>query len=127
MFMKRFILIFLIFSYSFSSTQAYQLLKLPVLVEHYISHKKSSEMTFWEFIKIHYLQEMKKDADFAKDQKLPFKTVENNASFTCLAIADFQKYNYKPFEFFALKKYNIQHQNLNSRLLDKGLFRPPRA
>ena len=49
------------------------------------------------------------DDDFAKDQKLPFKTVENNASFSCVAIADFQKYNYKPLEFFVLKKYNIKY------------------
>lgn len=125
--MKRLVLIFLILSYAFTSTQAYQLLKLPAFFEHYISHQKNSKMNFINYIKVHYFQKIQIDDDFAKDQKLPFKTVENNASFTCIAIAEFQKFNYKPIEFFIIKKYNVKHQNLFSTLLDKGLFRPPRA
>lgn len=125
--MKRLILICLIVMYTFSSTQAYQLLKLPALIEHYFSHKNTdNNMNFYEFIKIHYLQKMHEDADFAKDQKLPFKSVENYASFACVAIADFNKYNLKPAGFFVVKKYKVENQNLLSALLVKGLFRPPR-
>ena len=118
---------FLIVMYTLSSTQAYQLLKLPTLVEHYITHKKKdNNMSFYEFIKIHYLQELHEDADFAKDQKLPFKSVENSSSFICLALDEFIKYDLQPANYFIIKKYQIEDQNLLYPLLIKGLFRPPR-
>ena len=58
--------------YLFSTTELYQFLKIPILIEHFIEHKSQNEkMTFLNFLKMHYDNPVK-DADFEKDQKLPF-------------------------------------------------------
>ena len=58
-----------------SATEIYQLLKLPLLVEHYLEHKKEkNDMSIWEFLHIHYAQRIVYDKDYEKDMKLPFKS-----------------------------------------------------
>lgn len=65
-------------SYVFSATELSQLLKLPTLVTHYIEHKEQNqELSFWQFLCIHYAKGNVKYADYDKDMKLPFKTSDN--------------------------------------------------
>ncbi|MCA6450216.1 MAG: hypothetical protein IM584_01370 [Chitinophagaceae bacterium] len=73
--MKRLIAISFLSIYLFSTTEMYQLVKLPLLVEHFIEHKqKKSDLTLWEFLCLHYKPTTEKDSDYAKDMKLPFKS-----------------------------------------------------
>lgn len=61
--------------YLFSTTEAYQLLKLPVVFQHYQEHKKESRsITFLEFLDMHYMHGSPRDADYARDMQLPFKS-----------------------------------------------------
>jgi hypothetical protein len=60
--------------YLLGSTEAYQLLKIGYLVEHYLEHKNASDLSLLEFIDVHYLQPTVVDADYAEDMKLPFKS-----------------------------------------------------
>lgn len=70
--MKKWISIVLLSLYLFSTTELYQLLKIPVLIEHFIEHKEQNpEITLRAFIKMHYDHPVK-DADYQTDQKLPF-------------------------------------------------------
>ncbi len=58
--------------YLFSTTELYQLLKMPILIEHYIQHKsQNNNITLFKFLKMHYDHPIK-DADYEQDQKLPF-------------------------------------------------------
>jgi hypothetical protein len=62
----------------FSATELSQLLKLPTLVHHFIEHKEQNqELSFWQFLCIHYAKGNVKYADYDKDMKLPFKTSDN--------------------------------------------------
>ena len=55
-----------------STTELYQLLKIPDLIEHYWEHKAlNPEMSLTAFLKTHYDHPVK-DKDYRKDQKLPF-------------------------------------------------------
>ena len=56
------------------STEAYQLLKIGYLVEHYFEHKDANDLSLVEFIDVHYIQPSVVDADYAEDMKLPFKS-----------------------------------------------------
>ncbi len=70
--MKKWISILLLSLYLVSTTELYQLLKIPTLIEHFIEHRgDNSEMTLISFLKMHYDHPVK-DADYQKDQKLPF-------------------------------------------------------
>lgn len=70
--MKKLISILLLFLYLVSTTELYQLLKIPELVEHYFEHKElNPDMTLTAFLKTHYDHPVK-DRDYGKDQRLPF-------------------------------------------------------
>ncbi|KFF11290.1 hypothetical protein N6B72_01115 [Chryseobacterium soli] len=70
--MRKFISIILLSFYLVSTTELYQLLKIPVLIEHFMEHKEqNAEMTLMSFLKMHYDHPVK-DADYQTDQKLPF-------------------------------------------------------
>jgi hypothetical protein len=60
--------------YLLGSTEAYQLLKIGYLVEHYFEHKDANDLSLVEFIDVHYIQPSVVDADYAEDMKLPFKS-----------------------------------------------------
>lgn len=53
-------------------TPAGQLLKLPVLVEHYIKHQQREGVSFAKFLATHYATNHR-DADFPEDEQLPFR------------------------------------------------------
>lgn len=66
--------IFFLICYVFSATELSQLLKLPILIEHYIEHKQIQEsLSVWQFLYIHYADSDLIDADSEHDLELPFK------------------------------------------------------
>lgn len=70
--MKKIISILLLCLYLVTTTELYQLFKIPDLIEHYYEHKAlNPEMTVTAFFKTHYDHPVK-DGDYRKDQKLPF-------------------------------------------------------
>ncbi|QEC69935.1 hypothetical protein FRZ67_22515 [Panacibacter ginsenosidivorans] len=77
--------IFLVSLYLFGATDAYQLLKLPALINHYIEHRgEDPSMNFISFIHLHYQGKIVIDADFQQDMKLPFKTTNTDC---CVAMS----------------------------------------
>ncbi len=72
--MKRFPAILLLLVLAFHQTELHQILKLPILVEHYYEHREwDKDITLFEFLKEHYLHD-KIDADYQRDMQLPFKS-----------------------------------------------------
>ena len=69
--MKRILSIALISFYIISFTEVHQLIRLPLLVVHFIEHKAlSRDITFFEFLELHYSTETAHDD---RDMQLPFK------------------------------------------------------
>jgi hypothetical protein len=68
----------LILFYLLATTELNQLLKLPLLVGHYLEHQTNTEnLSIYQFLYIHYANGNVKDADYEKDMKLPFKANNN--------------------------------------------------
>jgi len=62
----------------FKCNIAGEFFKLGNLVQHFMAHKShNSDMSVYDFVDIHYLQETKVDEDFADDMSLPFKSSDN--------------------------------------------------
>ena len=75
--LRKIISISLLSMYLLCATELHQLLKLPLLMEHFVEHKKENrDLTLWGYLCIHYAHGAVEDADHAKDMKLPFKSNE---------------------------------------------------
>ena len=99
-----------------ATTELYQLLKLPFLVEHFVEHKKQNKhITLIDFLYLHYANGNVKDADYEKDMKLPFKTYSNHVSLNIIGIVA----NSIMKEVFRLKSNFIQ---LKLNILSKESF-----
>lgn len=73
--MRKRIAILFLSIYLCSTTEAHELLKIPVVFQHFIEHQKEDpSISALQFFQIHYLQGNVKDKDYDRDMQLPFKT-----------------------------------------------------
>jgi len=73
--MRRRFAYILLALYLCTATEAYQLLKLPLLAVHFIQHcKEDPKMTVLAFLEMHYAEAVVYDDDWQQDMQLPFKT-----------------------------------------------------
>lgn len=75
---KRIIYIF-IFLIASNSSFVQQFYKLPILIEHFQEHQKLQNVSFVDFLSMHYWGEDLNDNDDDRDMKLPFKTINNSS------------------------------------------------
>lgn len=61
----------------FSFAEFHNLLKIPVLIEHFKEHQQlDAEISFWSFIKLHYFDPLVVDEDYQRDRQLPFRDTD---------------------------------------------------
>lgn len=71
---KRKIAIALTLVYLFTATELNQLWKLPIFISHFIEHRQESpNITVVDFVALHYFSGDERDADYARDEQLPFR------------------------------------------------------
>lgn len=81
--LKKFIAIAFMSVYLLSTTELYQLVKIPALVEHFMEHRQEDQgITLWDFLCMHYAHGIVRDADYEKDMKLPFKSHDYSVGLT---------------------------------------------
>ena len=68
--MKKGFAIFFLVLYVVSTTQVIEILKLPMLLSHFQDHRiQDKEISFLDFLEIHYLNKNPIDEDYAQDMK----------------------------------------------------------
>ncbi|MDX5437572.1 MAG: hypothetical protein LPK03_10280 [Pontibacter sp.] len=79
--MKQSVAIVFLLVYLFAGSTLQQLMKVPVLLEHYREHKAMDQhISMLGFFTMHYLSGAVKDADYARDMQLPYKSAEQASS-----------------------------------------------
>ena len=123
---KKLLSISLLSLYLVSATELHQLLKLPILIEHFNEHKaKDNELSFLDFLSLHYNQEFDHDNT---DNKLPFKSHSNCASASIIAfIAPPFVIDLAKPTFFEPKTLAIFHQVIFKSSVISTIWQPPRA
>ena len=126
--MKRIIALTFLSLYLISTTELHQLLKLPALANHFSEHQqKDKSITLWKFLCIHYANGNVKDADYDKDSKLPFKTLDTCNSSNHITLLPEQKFCFNaillPSEEKVVSKYYPSF--INSTFL-KSIWQPPK-
>lgn len=121
--MRTLAAIILLFLFTTTQTPLGQLLKLPLLIEHYRKHKKLDDVSFLKFLNDHYAADHN-DADRPEDEQLPFKTVLlqsiGSALVPDIVTTDFALTPNGPAKML-LQKFYILQQHLCS------IFHPPRV
>lgn len=124
--MRRLISIVLLSFYLVSTTELYQLLKIPVLIEHFLQHKgQNKNITLIDFLKMHYDHPVK-DADYQTDQKLPFVSHANLLSvvFIINPSVDFH-FTDKTYNAPGIKKTFYKSILYNKEILN-SIWEPPK-
>ncbi|MFM1930178.1 MAG: hypothetical protein RL387_1506 [Bacteroidota bacterium] len=127
--MKRFVTILLMSLYLLGATEAYQLLKVPYLVEHYKTHKQYNDgLSFSKFIDMHYFTNQTYDSDYQQDMQLPFKSSNRTVSLLNFVSLFIPKQSVQPLIVFSESNNYIlldDEKHLSNAL--KNIFQPPKA
>ncbi|WP_276361693.1 hypothetical protein [Daejeonella sp. H1SJ63] len=126
--MKKAISILLLSAFLISTTELYQILKLPLLIEHFAEHKRLNEgTTLWTFLKIHYSNNNIRYGDYDKDMRLPFKSHDGCVNILSPTFAP-TLYSYKvakPFES-EINTFKAQYKIFFKSAYLSNIWQPPR-
>jgi hypothetical protein len=122
--MLRFAAIGLFLIYLVSFTEFKEVLRLPVLIQHYGEHKDQvGEMSFLEFLVMHYETD---EAHDDMDNKLPFKDCGH--SFTGQVIMlPIQKFSLSEQIEASTPAYQFFYLQHEPELIATDIFQPPKS
>jgi hypothetical protein len=115
--------------YLISLTELNQLVKIPVLIEHFIEHKeKNTELSLWQFLDMHYAHGDVKDADYDRDMQLPFKSHDGCISslMPVFVPGSFSLILERPIPLENNNYFIYTEQFLNSAFLS-SIWQPPKS
>ncbi|HMU08256.1 MAG TPA: hypothetical protein PKC37_10120 [Kaistella sp.] len=126
--MKKLLTYFLLSLYLLSFTEARQVLKLPNLIEHYISHElRDKNTTLYSFIKMHYLDAPVKDSDYNQDMSLPFKTHDLSPISINLVVPPKKiEFSFEQKKLFVEKKQNFAYSETFYPSVFQKIWQPPK-
>lgn len=124
---KRISILFLLV-YLTAYTPFREVLKLPVLVEHFMEHRAlNPSISILAFLDIHYMHGSPLDADYARDMQLPFKMV-SHTSLSVFAIPSAPVFFSTALPLYSKKEkpilYNSAAYSFNYH---NSIWQPPRA
>lgn len=125
--MRKAIAIFFLFTFMASTAHLYELVKLPEFVGHFVEHKKEdASISFWQFISIHYFKGNVQDADYAKDMKLPFKTLDHTSTIVVLDVP-VRVFNLKTNTIYTKKSFTKTDPHFYNSSYSAAIWQPPKA
>jgi hypothetical protein len=126
--MRKIVSIFLLAIYMLCFSELQQFLKIPVLVQHYTEHKAGDpSISFFDFLFNHYTNILEQDADYQRDQQLPFRTTECLVYSVSICEFPIMEMMQHPAGVVIEKKYLLQNESNRSFLCTQDIFQPPRC
>lgn len=125
--MRKTIVYIFILLIASNSSFVQQFYKLPILIEHFQEHQKLQNVSFVDFLSMHYWGEDLNDNDDDRDMQLPFKAI-SGSSFHFVFILDDKDLLPVPFNLdLPQSKIPTYRSDLFSDPNLLSLFRPPIA
>lgn len=109
------------------TTSFCQVYKIPLLLKHFAEHQSlNQEITFADFLSMHYLGHDLNDNDDDKDMQLPFKKVEAHTS-NFIFVPNTPVFTFKRVYLPVKAEYGPAVPQIDYSTVLGSLFRPPRA
>ena len=126
--LKKLLSIFFLSVYLLSATEARELLKFPVIFQHYQEHKLLNKtITLLEFLDIHYMHGSPHDEDYDRDMQLPFKTCIQPTGIMANVIVPSPFFVLVPVVYFIEKRQLLSYTNSRySCNFHSSIWQPPR-
>ncbi|MES2138757.1 MAG: hypothetical protein V4511_03560 [Bacteroidota bacterium] len=125
--MKKLIAISFVFVFLYANTELHQLLKLPVLVHHYLEHhEEDNSASFAGFLYSHYNSEKShSDNDHHDHHNLPFKTDCANVH-SSLAYTGHHQYSFQHTPPVSVKVNVVYNEIIYSSASLSNIWQPPK-
>jgi hypothetical protein len=126
--MKKLVSISLLFVFLSTNTELHQLLKLPVLIHHYlVHHQDEQDKSFFHFLSDHYSSNPEhSDNDHQEHGNLPFKTADCATAHVSLAFVNLTlHYILRPIAFYDIIS-PIYNGASYSYALINNIWQPPK-
>lgn len=121
--MKRIGALGLLFFYLVSFTEFSEVLRLPLLVQHYTEHRdKVTDLSFMEFLTMHYKTDVAHDD---QDMSLPFKHCDHSC-FSQILVLPVQKIVLTENTENTTQSYTSFYLLHEPQLLAGDIFQPPK-
>lgn len=124
--MRKRISILFLFIFLVSATEFGQILRVPILIGHYVEHKTMDQgLDFLNFLQLHYNQSLQEQNDPLHD-KLPFLSQISVVSFTAI-VMPYNLFKVQNIGLLPVQKKNIYHYvpNIESSYLST-IWQPPK-
>ena len=126
--MKRVSAIFFFILYLTSTTEASQLMKLPVILQHYHEHRQQDQkISFIAFLDMHYMHGSPHDDDYERDMQLPFKRADHHAVVSPVIITPPAEFTVVALPPPASTGFFISDDDHLYCKYHHAIFQPPRA
>ena len=123
--MRKCAAILIFFIYILGATELDQLLKFPLLVRHYVVHKRENPgITVPMFMKMHYLDPQLVDGDYDEDMQLPFKQADDHC-LTLPTVLPARLLTIYHEKVVLSCEYNLYSSPFNPLLNIQDVFKPP--
>ncbi|WP_353719773.1 hypothetical protein [Dyadobacter sp. 676] len=125
--MRRLLRNIILFIVILDTTSLCQVYKVPLLLKHFAEHQSlDHEITFSDFLSMHYLGKDLNDNDDDKDMQLPFKKVEAHTSNFIFA-PNTPVFTFRRVYLPVKAEYGPAVSQVDYSTVLGSLFRPPRV
>ncbi|MCF0069845.1 hypothetical protein LZD49_05135 [Dyadobacter sp. CY261] len=125
--MRKLLRNIILFIVILDTTSLCQVYKAPLLLKHFAEHQSlNHEITFTDFLSMHYLGKDLNDDDDDKDMQLPFKKVEAHTS-SFIFVPNTPVFTFKRAYLPIKAEYGPAVPQVDYSTVLGALFRPPRA
>jgi hypothetical protein len=126
--LKKAICILFLGVYLVSSTELRQLLKFPLLIQHYAEHKaENKSLRLLQFLAMHYNDEDIIDLDYSKDQQLPFKSQNGYTGALLSVFEPTSVYTLIPKTFYYVTNHRfISNDDFTHTVFLSSIWQPPK-
>lgn len=123
--MKKFIAISFLFIFLCASTELHQLLRLPILIQHYGEHQQvNHDQSFADFLTNHY-SDHQNHSD-SNHNNLPFKTTDCATAHVALAFVNHIQYSIQRPTSSPEKTSSIYDDIIYSSAVVSNIWQPPK-